>query len=277
MDFVCSLGPLAELGDQLNLSLGGCGRVAPLLDKFGVGVEIPGPRTELRVERNERLLFHPARMASPESLQTMPNHQCATGSGCAHGGDTWHSPNSAHVCYRAFASWSGHSHPSVLDGTPRHPVDDGLSERRPIKRRPGKSKRRRSCGVCCLTGPVATLEIVQTVSAKSSPNHKSATIAFVRIHDRGIALQIWSDSNSARARRSDRPRHPAAQPLRNLLWVKSHRRAYAKRRDWRLPFCKCVAGLRLGVWPTRLLLRRALWIPMSAVSLPLQRHCRVPN
>jgi hypothetical protein len=41
-----------------------------LLDQFGVGVYILGPRAKLRVQRSERLFFHPTTMTS----QMLPDY-----------------------------------------------------------------------------------------------------------------------------------------------------------------------------------------------------------
>jgi hypothetical protein len=61
---VCPPEPFTEPGEQSNLVSNGCRRVSPFPDECGVGAEVPGPRAELRVERNERLFFHLARMVS---------------------------------------------------------------------------------------------------------------------------------------------------------------------------------------------------------------------
>jgi len=96
-----------------------------------------------------------------------------------------------HVCHRALASRGGHPDTSVLDGTPRHQVDHGLSERGPIERRFGKSERRISGGVCRLTVPILTLEIVQTVSAQSPPiTNPPPLLSYDEVDDRRSRLAI---------------------------------------------------------------------------------------
>ncbi len=66
------------------------GWLAPLLDKFGIGVEMPGPRAELRIERNARLFFHPARMASRMFSRLCRITNLRAGSGCCRSGHIRH-------------------------------------------------------------------------------------------------------------------------------------------------------------------------------------------
>ena len=56
--------PSDESRDHLDLILDRSKRVALLLHQGCIGVYILDPRAELRVERNERLFFHLARMVS---------------------------------------------------------------------------------------------------------------------------------------------------------------------------------------------------------------------
>jgi hypothetical protein len=62
--------PTDELGDESDLVLNRYMRVALLLDQFGVGVYILGPTAKLRVQRSERLFFHPTTMTS----QMLPDY-----------------------------------------------------------------------------------------------------------------------------------------------------------------------------------------------------------
>ena len=64
--------------------------MALLLDKFGVGAEIPGLRPEPRVRQNETLFFHPVRMLNVSRLCRITNLRAGSSSG--HIGYIRHSP-----------------------------------------------------------------------------------------------------------------------------------------------------------------------------------------
>src|SRR6266853_5694225 len=98
---------------------------------------MPGPRAELRVGRNERLFFHPVRMASRMSPDYAESSNLRIGSGCGHSRNIRHSPELGIVPERMPSDvCDSDLHRSRTDKTPH----ESLSPIRVFPERSGTSK-----------------------------------------------------------------------------------------------------------------------------------------